>query len=78
MISSCKSDGTIERRKRYAKGGSYVYVVYDEYDNGCVVTFGSTLEELALFLRSNVNTVKKMVYQGYCLHGRYVAEKVYT
>ena len=73
MISRSRKDGMILQHNSHC-----VYVVYDLCDNECVVAFGSTLEELALFFGSNVNTIKKMVYQGFCLHGRYIAEKVYV
>lgn len=72
MTSSCRNDGTITQRSRRC-----VYVVYDLADNECVVTFGSTLKELTLFFNSNINTIKKMIYQGFCLYGRYVAEKIF-
>lgn len=67
---------TMIRSRSYV--GQYEYVVYDEMDNGIVVTFGKTLEEVAKFLCCNVNTVKKMVYQGFCYKNRYTCERVWT
>lgn len=75
MISGYKKDTMIRSRSFV---GQYEYVVYDEMDNGIVVTFGKTLDEVAKYLCCDVNIVKKMVYQGYLYRKRFSCERVWT